>query len=954
MVDQNSQFYAILTKVGAAKQANADALGIPWKITQMGLGDANGTDPTPNATQIALLNEWRRAPLNQLKVDDKDASIIVAEQVIPAEVGGHWIREIGLYDEAGDLVAVANCAPTYKPLLSQGSGRTQVVRMSLVVSSSSNVQLKIDPSVVLATREFVTEELARQDFKHSVLAATTGPITLSGLQTVDGVVLTAGARVLVKHQAAAKENGLYQVVASGAWTRSADADSSAKVTPGLLVLVERGTTNADSAWQLVTDAPITLGVTALSFEMAFGRTGVAAGTYRSVTVDAYGRVVSATNPTTVAGYGLTDVYTIAQVNTALALKADRASPAFTGLPTAPTAAAGNNSQQLANTAFVKLAIEALVAAAPGALDTLYELATAIGNDPNFATTITNMLAAKAPLDSPVLTGTPTGPTAAAGTNTLQLATTAFVQALGALKANLSSPAFTGTPTAPTAAAGTNTLQLATTAFVQALGLLKANLASPAFTGNPTAPTPPLAVSNTQVATTEFVARAVAALVDSSPAALDTLKELAAALGNDPNFSTTIMNLLAEKITAAQSTEIARNVGFRASTAVQPTATDFNFDDMTERGCSDLLVWGAHPNGPGVAAYFYLEVFNYGASGPTGQVQQRLTPYKLEANSTSFIRTRYQGNWSVWGAYVTENTLLGLLPTATAARAGILKLNHSTYSTDQTSAASAYAVGMLAAAKAGVDNVLPPDAIGGLIISSTVDAVVAVTPGRARDAADSIDIALAAAMTKRLQSSGAWAAGSGANGLFSGAKANSTWYHVFAIKKDSDGSVDIGIDTWATANNRPAAYSAYRRIGSFRTDAAGKIIPFIADQLSGGRRRFRWVTPINDALDGTLTASFTALTLSVPTNVQVDAEFNAWIYANNMLAYFSPLDTADVAVGTPSTGVLTGFTVGYGSVTGDALDSMGFKLDVRTDTLARIRARANMSGRYSLTTLGWTE
>ncbi|MER2095773.1 MAG: phage tail protein, partial [Pseudomonas qingdaonensis] len=276
MVDQTSQFYAILTKVGAAKQANADALGIPWKITQMAVGDANrgGVDnpplPMPDASWTSLLNEWRRAPLNQLKVDERDSAVIVAEQVIPAEIGGRWIREVGLYDADGDLVAVANCAPTYKPLLNQGSGRTQVVRMNLVVSSSSNVVLKIDPSVVLATREWVTEELARQDFKHSVLAATTVAITLSGLQTVDGVALTAGARVLVKNQAAAKDNGLYVVVAGGAWTRCPDADASAKVTPGLLVLVERGTANGDSAWQLITDAPITLGVTALAFEMAFG------------------------------------------------------------------------------------------------------------------------------------------------------------------------------------------------------------------------------------------------------------------------------------------------------------------------------------------------------------------------------------------------------------------------------------------------------------------------------------------------------------------------------------------------------------------------------------------------------------------------------------------------------------------------------------------------------------
>ncbi len=155
MTDQNSQFFAILTAVGEAKQANADALGIAWQITQLGVGDANGTEPIPDREQTALINERRRAPLNQLSIDPQNAAIIIAEQVIPAEVGGWWIREIGLYDADNDLVAIANCAPSFKPLLSQGSGRTQVVRMNLIVTSSASVQLKIDPSVVLATRAYV-------------------------------------------------------------------------------------------------------------------------------------------------------------------------------------------------------------------------------------------------------------------------------------------------------------------------------------------------------------------------------------------------------------------------------------------------------------------------------------------------------------------------------------------------------------------------------------------------------------------------------------------------------------------------------------------------------------------------------------------------------------------------------------------------------------------------------
>lgn len=154
MADQNSQYMAILTAAGEAKDANAKALGVPWTITHMGIGDGNGAEPMPSRTQTALINERRRAPLNQLSVDPSNEAILIAEQVIPEDVGGWWIREIGLYDEAGVLVAVANCPPTYKPELAQGSGRTQVVRLNLVTSSTQNIQLKIDPSVVLATRAY--------------------------------------------------------------------------------------------------------------------------------------------------------------------------------------------------------------------------------------------------------------------------------------------------------------------------------------------------------------------------------------------------------------------------------------------------------------------------------------------------------------------------------------------------------------------------------------------------------------------------------------------------------------------------------------------------------------------------------------------------------------------------------------------------------------------------------
>lgn len=301
-------YYALLTTIGAGKLANATALGTTLKITQLAVGDGGGNVPTPDASRTQLVNEVRRAPLNRLSVDPANSAQIIAEQVIPEDVGGWWIREMGLYDEAGALIAYANCAPSYKPQLAEGSGRTQTVRIVLIVSNAASVELKIDPSVVLATREYVDNSIVtainRLDCKQSVRVATTASITLSGLQTLDGIALVAGDRVLVKKQNNAADNGIY-VVAATAWKRSTDADENSEVTPGLTVAVESGISQADSIWQLVTDGAITLGSTALSFQ-------------------------NITN-------GL----------------ARLASPAFSGTPTAPTPVQFNNDTSIATTEFVQ-------------------------------------------------------------------------------------------------------------------------------------------------------------------------------------------------------------------------------------------------------------------------------------------------------------------------------------------------------------------------------------------------------------------------------------------------------------------------------------------------------------------------------------------------------------------------------------------------------------------------
>ncbi|EFN9319252.1 TPA: phage tail protein [Escherichia coli] len=255
------KYYAILTNQGAARLANATMLGSKLNLTQMAVGDANGVLPTPDPAQTKLINQKRIAPLNLLSVDPNNQSQIIAEQIIPENEGGFWIREIGLYDDEGVLIAVANCPETYKPQLQEGSGRTQTIRMILVVTNTEAITLKIDPSVVLATRKYVDDEVLE-----------------------------------------------------------------------LRLYVD----------------------------------------------DQMRNHIDAQDPHT--------------------QYAQKHNPTFTGEPKAPTPDAGNNTTRIATTAFVQAAITALINGAPATLDTLKEIAEAINNDPKFSTTINNALSGKQPLD----------------------------------------------------------------------------------------------------------------------------------------------------------------------------------------------------------------------------------------------------------------------------------------------------------------------------------------------------------------------------------------------------------------------------------------------------------------------------------------------------------------------------------------------------------------------------
>ncbi|MDD9341749.1 MAG: phage tail protein [Providencia heimbachae] len=167
------KYFALLTKLGENLLAQATALGTKLELTHMAVGDGGGSLPTPDTNQTKLIKEQRRAAINTLFIDEKNPNQIIAEQIIPESEGGWWIREIGLFDKAGNLVAIANCPETYKPQLAEGSGRTQSIRMVLIVSHTESVTLKIDPSVVLATREYVNTEITILDKKIDALSTQT-------------------------------------------------------------------------------------------------------------------------------------------------------------------------------------------------------------------------------------------------------------------------------------------------------------------------------------------------------------------------------------------------------------------------------------------------------------------------------------------------------------------------------------------------------------------------------------------------------------------------------------------------------------------------------------------------------------------------------------------------------------------------------------------------------------
>lgn len=148
-------YYTILTEIGKAKLANATALGQTLQLTQIAVGDGNGSAVTPVESMTALVNQVWVGNISDLRIDANQSNWIIAESYIASDVGGFTVREVGLFDDAGDLIAVGNYPDSYKPVFTSGAAKDMLLRIIIEVSNADVVELKIDPAIILATREYV-------------------------------------------------------------------------------------------------------------------------------------------------------------------------------------------------------------------------------------------------------------------------------------------------------------------------------------------------------------------------------------------------------------------------------------------------------------------------------------------------------------------------------------------------------------------------------------------------------------------------------------------------------------------------------------------------------------------------------------------------------------------------------------------------------------------------------
>ena len=378
--------------------------GEKLKITHFAVGDGNGSIPTPSASQTALVHEVYRGEVSNIHADGDSTTRIIVEGIIPAGQGGFWVREIGLYDDQGVLIAVCSAPERYKPTPTEGATSVLNCQVHVVVSNTSAIQLKVLdnaflPDATTATRglTILSNETDSDDETKSatpkavnavrkqlpVVATdirdrTSGRVALPGMFGYGAILTdvknfsgTAGVTEFLTWVKAATP-GIYQVSQSA---------GDNKIIPGVtfngLIEIKYISSSRNSSGPQNEEKGIFfLGVNG---DFWYNRYHASSGgslvgwENLKVDVDALKRLI--------------------------ALKADLNSPVFTGIPAAPTAAVNNSSRQIANTEFVMRAIAALIDSSPATLNTLNKLARAIGSDPNFATTVTNALAGKQPLNA---------------------------------------------------------------------------------------------------------------------------------------------------------------------------------------------------------------------------------------------------------------------------------------------------------------------------------------------------------------------------------------------------------------------------------------------------------------------------------------------------------------------------------------------------------------------------
>ncbi|MBZ8732708.1 phage tail protein, partial [Escherichia coli] len=194
------KFKTIITTAGAEKLA-ASASDGGKKVTPavMAVGDGGGTLPDPDAKQTALINEVWRHDLNRVFIDNTSKNTVVAELIIPAETGGFWMRELGLYDDEGTLIAVANMAESYKPRIAEGTGRSQICRMVIAVSNIETISLTVDSTVVTATKEYVDNLLEEHEKSRNhprASQAAPGLVQLSSQTDLDSEIMAATPKAI--------------------------------------------------------------------------------------------------------------------------------------------------------------------------------------------------------------------------------------------------------------------------------------------------------------------------------------------------------------------------------------------------------------------------------------------------------------------------------------------------------------------------------------------------------------------------------------------------------------------------------------------------------------------------------------------------------------------------------------------------------------------------------------